>query len=310
MLMWWGLGGPVYALRLRCCCCCPLSLCCPTPRRRRPGGMGTLTAQARPPPQPQIPHIPHARTHGTEVRGLACLGAGGGGVYQRLAQVGHGGNTPLTPQLWPKELEAEESPDGSGRRIRQGWDRSEGCRGRCARRAASECIGAPSGAQPVHEGWGRLGAAGGNKGQRRVQGGCTLSLPFAPIETKCKLAHAPITERVGQGPVDGMGGVSECQPNNLDESFLCEPKCWEKERQAQPYPQNWVGWCPGSSLTNLSDPHPRAGLERPTSAEEVSFEMRSRLDHPRSHQCGCEHRPADWARLSSKPGSRRCDQKI
>ena len=53
---------------------------------------------------------------------LAYLGAGGGGGYQRLAQVGHGGNTPQTPQLWPRELEAEESPDGSGRRFAKGWD--------------------------------------------------------------------------------------------------------------------------------------------------------------------------------------------
>ena len=28
----------------------------------------------------------------------ACLGAGGGGVCQRIAQAGHGGNTPRTPQ--------------------------------------------------------------------------------------------------------------------------------------------------------------------------------------------------------------------
>ena len=144
---------------------------------------------------------------------------------------------------------------------------------------------------------------------RRVQGGCTLSLPVAP---NCKLVHAPITnrnQRVGQGSVDGKGG-EPYQNNSLDESFQCELKLWEKERQAQLYPQNWVGWCPGSSLTNPSDPHPRAGSERPTSAAKYAFEMRSRFDHPRSHQCDCEHRPADWARLSSKPGSRRCDRKI
>ena len=38
--------------------------------------------------------------------GLACLGAGGGGGSQRVAQAGHGGNTPLTPQVGTY-LEAE-----------------------------------------------------------------------------------------------------------------------------------------------------------------------------------------------------------
>ena len=108
--------------------------------------------------------------------------------------------------------------------------------------------------------------------------------------------------------VDGQGGTRESsRQNNLNESFH-GVSC--KGRPAQPNPQNLVGWCPGSSLTNLSSPHPRAGLERPTSADGFPFEMRSRLDHPRSHQCGDEHRPADWARLSSKPGSRRCDRKF
>ena len=205
---------------------------------------------------------------------------GGGGWEVKLAPRAcwhGGGNTPQTPTLWPVECEAEVlgiTPTEPGRRLAPG--------GRSYRRDRGAM-----GAQPFHGGWGRLGAAGGIKGQRRVQGGCTLSLPGAPIETNCKLEHAPITARVGQGPVDGMGGVSECQSNNLEESFHCELKLWEKERQAQLYPQNWVGWCPGSSLTNLSNPHPRAGSERPTSAAELTFEMGSRLDHPRSYQCDC-----------------------
>ena len=40
--------------------------------------------------------------------GSAYPGAGGGGVYQRVAQVNHGGTTPQTPQTRPVSLEAEE----------------------------------------------------------------------------------------------------------------------------------------------------------------------------------------------------------
>ena len=134
-------------------------------------------------------------------------------------------------------------------------------------------------------GWGRQG---GSKARGVYREG--VPLPDAPIETNCKLEHAPITARVGKGPVDGKGGESS-QTNNLNESFQCELKCWEKERQAQPYPQNWVGWCPGSSLTNHSYPHPRAGWEWPMSANDVSFEIGSRPDHPRSYTFDCQRTP-------------------
>ena len=100
--------------------------------------------------------------------------------------------------------------------------------------------------------------------------------------------------------VDGMGGSEH---NDLQTRVFngCRSGMG---RQALANPQNWVARCPGSLLTNLSDPHPRAGLERPTSADEVSFEMRSRLDHPRSHHSDGERPLADWATLSSKGGSR------
>ena len=228
---------------------------------------------------------------------------GGGGWEVKLAPRAcwHGrGNTPQTPTLWPRECAAEDTP---GRRIR-GRDRPMGCRGRCTWRV-TECTGAPSGAQPVHEGWGRLGAAGGIKGTRRVQGGCTLSLPVAP----CKLVHgsiAPITNRnrrIGEGTCrwkQRQVGVSEII--DLDENFQCikaggvwsDPAYFRlvlKERQAQLNPQNWVGWCPGSSLTNHSCTHPRAVWEWPMSANKVSFEIGSRPDHPRSYMYDCRRIP-------------------
>ena len=166
-----------------------------------------------------------------------------------------------------------ESPTGPGRSIRPGW--KIGSIGR-----------APPGAQPYQGGWGRQG---GDKGRYEsmwnAQGGCTLSRPKIGDRIMSQSApkqRKPITSR-NHYIVDGTGGR---ESNNLDENF--QGVRW-KERQAQPNPQNLVGWCPGSSLTNLSDPHPRAGLDRPTSAEVVTFEMGSRLDHPRSYQCDCRH---------------------
>ena len=153
-----------------------------------------------------------------------------------------------------------------------------------------------------------------------AQGGCTLSLP-ASTRARGQITNqsAPNRARSDNNKVDRnqnsrkfcalVDGIGGERFNNLQRRVFIGCRSGTG-RQAQLYPQNWVGWCPGSLLTNLSDPHPRAGLERPTSAEEFTFEMRSRLDHPRSHQCGCEHRPADWARLSSKPGSHRCDRKF
>ena len=122
------------------------------------------------------PNPPHTtgQTHGAEVEsrahprrltlnasvtqpGLACLGAGGGGGYQRLAQVGQGFTTPLTPQTRPVSLEAEGNhPTEPGRRRTGRLDRSWGCRGRRTRRV-TECTGAPSGAHPRHGGWGGMG---------------------------------------------------------------------------------------------------------------------------------------------------------
>ena len=237
---------------------------------------------------------------------------GGGGDWEgKLAPRAcwhGGGNPPLTPTLWPVECEAEDdriTPTEPGRRLAQGG------------RSYLEDRGALR-AQPCHGGWGRLGERIVNS-RWIAQGGCTLSQP-ASTSARGQIRNHSVSNRARSDnknrnqikvyeldTVDGKGGTRESsRKNNLNESFQ-GVSC--KERQAQPNPQNLVGWCPGSSLTNLSDSHPRAELERPTSADEVYFEMRSRLDHPRSHQCSCEHRPADWARLSSKPGSRRYDRK-
>ena len=73
MMMVWGPGGPVYALRLSSL---TTALCYPTPVHRRVTGMGTLTEQVRPPPQPQIPHITPVQTHGAEVDALANFRSG------------------------------------------------------------------------------------------------------------------------------------------------------------------------------------------------------------------------------------------
>ena len=120
--------------------------------------------------------------------------------------------------------------------------------------------------------------------------------------------HAPITNRNHYFGlvVDGMGGVSEYQSfaNNLDENFQ---GIRYTGRQAQALPQNLEAWCPGSLRTNWENPHLRAGVTQPTSAQRGYFEMGSWLDHPRSHyDLSCmENHFADWARLSSKPGSRK-----
>merc|ERR1711884_821736 len=78
-------------------------------------------------------------------------------------------------------------------------------------------------------------------------------------------------------------------------------------RQARAIPQNWEARCPGSLRTNWVNPHPRAGVTQPTSAQIGYFDMGSWLDHPRSHcDLSClENHFADWARRSSEPGSRK-----
>ena len=223
------------------------------------------------------------------------IAAGGGGVGQRVAQAGHGGNTPLTPQLWPVELEAEAdliTPTDPGRRYAQGG------------RSYLEDRGALC-AQPFHGGWGRLGAAGGIKGQERklrtVQGGCTLSLPRVYSQS-CMDQTAPITietATLGLGSVDGTGGESHIN-NILEENFQCEFESESTGRQAQALPQNLEAWCPGSLLTNLADLHHRARSARPTSAAEL-LRMRSWLDHPRSHCSRFEETPPE----RTGPGARR-----
>ena len=182
-------------------------------------------------------------------------------MCQRIAQAGHGGNTPQTPQtLARRVLEAEVdriTPTDPGRRFALGG------------RSYLEDRGALC-AQPFHGGWGRLGAAGGIKGQRRVQGGCTLSLPEA---NSCMDEFAPITNRnrrLEQGSVGGMGGESH-QNNILEENFQCEFESESTGRQAQALPQNLEAWCPGSLRTNSADPHRRAGSAEPASADATSF---------------------------------------
>ena len=224
--------------------------------------------------------------------GPACLGAGGGGVYQRLAQVGHGGNTPQwTPTLWPKECAAEEeSPDGSGRRIRQGWDRSD---------RGAMC------AQSLRGGWGRLGNGKGSIQMRSVKGGCTLPHRATRARGRIIIKSAPMQRKPRTSRntydldtlVDGKGGTRKLRQNNLEESFL-GVSC--KERQARALPQNLEARCPGSSLTNLPSPHHRAGLGRPTSAAAL-LRMRPWLDHPKSHYDRFEKIPP----RRTGPGARR-----
>ena len=131
------------------------------------------------------------------------------------------------------------------------------------------------------------------------QGGCTLSLRAMRARRSSIINSVSnrmrsdnknrnqINHRRIRATVDGIGGEFH---NDLQTRVFngCRSGMG---RQALANPRNWVARCPGSLLTNLSDLHPRARLERPTSAEEFTFEMRSRLDHPRSHHCDRERPP-------------------
>ena len=86
--------------------------------------------------------------------------------------------------------------------------------------------------------------------------------------------------------VDGKGGELY---NILDESFQCEFDLESMGRQARAIPQNWEARCPGSLRTNWENPHLRAGVTQPTSAE--AFEIGSRPDHPRSYMNHCRRIP-------------------
>ena len=127
------------------------------------------------------------------------------------------------------------------------------------------------------------------------RGGCTLShcasrardevSRFKPVSNRTRSDNNKVDRNQFNRKctlVDGIGG--ECF-NVLEESFLSpwsverSGRFWEKERQAQPYPQNWVGWCPGSSRTKLACFHPRAKLAFPTSATRVVLSIEHQLDH-------------------------------
>ena len=143
-------------------------------------------------------------------------------MYQRVAQVGHGGTTPQTPQTRPVSLEAEEITRRNLDVRPQGESIDWGCRGRCTRRVAPECIGAPSGAHPRRGGWGGMGKQRGGHDQGQVVidhgkdderrtltegGGCTLSRAPKLREVRTYRNHFN---------VDGSGGRDF---NNLDEDF-------------------------------------------------------------------------------------------
>ena len=190
-----------------------------------------------------------------------------------------GGNT---PQRFGRSI----TPTGPGRPLRPGW------------KIGSRIGGAPQGAQPYLGGWGRQGwDKGQDESMWSVKGGCTLSRPklgdrmseqSAPKQRKWITSRNQINHCTN---VDGIGGR---EFNHLDESFQRNVKSEEMGRQAQPY-----GWCPGSLLTNLSDLHPRARLDRPMSAHHLK--IGSWLDHPRSYY------NQSWKATTERtgPGSRR-----
>ena len=164
-------GAQFTRAAFRCRCCPPLRQY-PTPVHRRVTGMGLRRLRSTPTKAPNPPHTTcpnpwgrgrcarelsqHMHLNALDTQpGLACLGAGGGGVCQRIAPTGHGGDTPLTPQVGTYlEAEADRiTPTDPGRRFLPGW------------RSYLEDRGAVC-AQPFHGGWGRLGATGGIKGWR------------------------------------------------------------------------------------------------------------------------------------------------
>ena len=100
--------------------------------------------------------------------------------------------------------------------------------------------------------------------------------------------------------VDGIGGLSEYQ-NHLEEKFQCEFDLESMGRQARAIPQNWEARCPGSLRTNWVNPHPRAGVTQPTSADLTICEIGSWLDHPGSYYVKRMRTPTEW----TGPGARR-----
>ena len=129
---------------------------------------------------------------------------------------------------------------------------------------------------------------------RSNRGGCTLShcasqardeiIRFKPVSHRTRSDNNKVdrNRRKSHALVDGSGGAVFI--NNLEENFHSpwsverSGSFWVKERQAQPYPQNWVGWCPGSSRTKLACFHPRAKLAFPTSATRVVLSIEHQLD--------------------------------
>ena len=178
---------------------------------------------ASPPPQPHHVHCPDLWCRGRDTSASAqcslnasdtqphsgrTVRGGRREVEDAPSATWHGGNTPQTPQtLAQRVLAAEESPDGSGRRIRQGWDRSD--RGAFGRASTPWWMGAAGESEVGHD-QGQVVIDHGKDDERSTLtegGGCTLSRAPKPREV--------ITYR-NQINVDGNGGRESI---NSEENF-------------------------------------------------------------------------------------------